>query len=630
MLPPIISLSPLRAAVFGWRAAQARMLTVVCKATYTLRPVESPLAEQQEDPNEREDHWDDDPEKSLHAPSDFVPSKPRAELMVVGSAFAPDGAARSRLPVRVIVGDVDKALAIIGDRALLPDGSVSEPSPFAKMALRYERAAGGPGTVNPVGVRADIDAYGKRALPNVVPIDTSSASAIDLAPVGLGPIAPRWPDRASRLGAAWAARGDLETPLPADFDPTYFLSAPWDQQLDALRSNERIVLENLHPLHARLVTSLPGIEPRVFVDVDRGTPHELSMRCDTLWIDTDRATCTLTWRGQLNAERPQPARIIVASSDNGRRLTWGDVAPLVRAAPPSRPSAPPSAPPREPRTGPIELPESDLETADAIDATAPLRAGTPAPALPFVGAGVGATSPRPPARGSNPAASTSGLPFVSASTASTPPSASTAAAAPPPASSGPVPSAPASTAAPSQLAKPPILLDAPGAAVEAPSRWDPINNRGGSFSRAFKSAAIPKSVAGAAPDFSAGSAQRRRGLERSGLERGGREHTTAGSSEDRSACRASGAGLGAPRFGEHVRRSALVRSGGRATRPDHRALQGVVCVRARTPPARSDRRRRAQAPGAARCPPLAHRRRAARRRAAPPHHRRAVRGPRDV
>ena len=189
MLPTIVSLSPLRAAVFGWRAAQARMLTVVCKATYTLRPVESPLAEQQEDPNEGDDHWDDDAEKSLRAPSDLVPSKPRAELMVVGSAFSETGTARPRLPVRVIVGELDKALAVIGDRAMLPDGSVGDPAPFTKMALRWERAAGGPGTSNPVGVRAEIDAYGKRTLPNVVPLDTSSASAIDLEPVGLGPIA---------------------------------------------------------------------------------------------------------------------------------------------------------------------------------------------------------------------------------------------------------------------------------------------------------------------------------------------------------------------------------------------------------------------------------------------------------
>ncbi|HVY44667.1 MAG TPA: DUF2169 domain-containing protein, partial [Minicystis sp.] len=265
MLPTLLSLSPLRAAVFRWRAARTRMLTLVCKATYTLRPVESPLADEQEDPNESDDHWDDDPERSLHTPSDLVPSKPRAEVLVVGSAFAPPGETRTRTTVRVVVGDVDKALAVVGDRVVLPDGTVGEPAPFAKMGLRYERAAGGPGTVNPVGVRAELDAYGKRVLPNIVPLESSPASA-DHEPVGLGPIAPRWPLRIARLGsaaAAWAARGDLDVPWPDDFDASYFLSAPSDQQLDALRPNERIVLENLHPVHARLVTNLPGIEPRV-------------------------------------------------------------------------------------------------------------------------------------------------------------------------------------------------------------------------------------------------------------------------------------------------------------------------------------------------------------------------------
>jgi hypothetical protein len=499
-LPPIISLSPLRSAVFGWRAAQARMLTLVCKATYALRPGESPLADEQEDPNERDDHWDDDPEKSLHAPSDFVPSKPRAELMVVGSAFAPGGVARSRVAVRVIVGDVDKALAVIGDRALLPDGSVSEPAAFTKMALRYERAAGGPGTLNPVGVRAEVDSHGKRALPNIVQIETPAGSAGDFESVGLGPIAPHWPLRAAHAGNA-AARGDADAPWPID-DASFALAAPWDQQLEALRPNERIVLENLHPSHARLVTSLPGVEPRAFVDVERGAPHEFSMRCDTLWIDTDRGICTLTWRGQLPAEHPQPARIIVASSTFGRRLAWGDIAPLVRSRS-SSPEAQASAaaqrdvriaardsgaavtqardsgaavtqardtgaavtqardtgaavtPARdsgattiEPRREPVDPATPTERDADGVDVTAPLPGGAPSPALPFVDRGTTrAPSISPPAGAA--------LPFVgkaSAAATSSAPAPTEAARA---STSAPPPAPPPSS--PSVVSPPPLL-----------------------------------------------------------------------------------------------------------------------------------------------------------------------------
>ncbi len=40
-------------------------LTVVCRATFLLHPGESVLAPDQEDPIEQDDHWNDDPGRSL-------------------------------------------------------------------------------------------------------------------------------------------------------------------------------------------------------------------------------------------------------------------------------------------------------------------------------------------------------------------------------------------------------------------------------------------------------------------------------------------------------------------------------------------------------------------------------------
>src|SRR6185436_20451978 len=66
---------------------------------------------------------------------------------------------------------------------------------------------------------------------------------------------------------------------------------------------ERLVLENLHRDHERLVTRLPGLRPRARLEAG-GSQREIPLACDTLWIDTDRAICTLTWRGFVPLQVP--------------------------------------------------------------------------------------------------------------------------------------------------------------------------------------------------------------------------------------------------------------------------------------------------------------------------------------
>ena len=65
----LVSVSPLRVASVLWQKGTASwVLTVICKATFDLGPGESPLAADQEAPNEADDHWNDDVSRSLHAP----------------------------------------------------------------------------------------------------------------------------------------------------------------------------------------------------------------------------------------------------------------------------------------------------------------------------------------------------------------------------------------------------------------------------------------------------------------------------------------------------------------------------------------------------------------------------------
>ncbi|HVK68790.1 MAG TPA: DUF2169 domain-containing protein, partial [Polyangium sp.] len=328
----ILSVGPLRTGSIVWqKRAGGFVLTVVCKATYWLQPGEAVLSNEQEALNEADDHWDDDPNRSLRAASDLVPLKPRPEVTLVGYAYAPGQQPVRSLVARLIVGEVDKAIEVFCDRSFLPDGSLQEGTRFTRMRLTWERAGGGPGTNNPVGVRADVrDGYGRRALPNLQPLGMYVSTADDFVPpVCFAPIATSWPSRADLVGRAPPPAGvGLEGPSEA-----FFNAAPSDQLLTALRDNERIVLENLHPEHTRLVTNLPGVRPAIFVDRGQGAAQRQKVRADALWIDTDRGIATLTWRVQIPLARPdEPGRVIVGMEMPGHDLSWGEIVQTMAAS----------------------------------------------------------------------------------------------------------------------------------------------------------------------------------------------------------------------------------------------------------------------------------------------------------
>ncbi|WP_437735491.1 DUF2169 domain-containing protein [Sorangium sp. So ce1335] len=315
----VVSSCPLRVASSLWQPqAGAWALTIVCKATYTLAPGESPLALEQDEPTSADVYWEDDDHRSLALGSDLAPFKRRADVLVVGHAHAPGRLPVTSLLARLAVGALDKSIAVFGDRALTADGAPGEPAPFVKMSLRWERAAGGAGTANPVGVPP-----GAAAAPNLELPGAHVAGRRDvIEPAGFGPIAPSWPGRAHKLGwhaATWDHARWSEQPLPNDIDAGYFNAAPPDQQIDEICPDERIALENLHPVHPRLITSLRAAVPRAVVEWAGGPAQERKLRCDTLCIDTDRGICSLTWRGYVLLDHPQQAgRVVITLAEEPR------------------------------------------------------------------------------------------------------------------------------------------------------------------------------------------------------------------------------------------------------------------------------------------------------------------------
>lgn len=372
------------------------MVAAVCKGTFRLEPGSCGLAEEQVPIHARDLHYGDDPSQSLYAPCDLVPFKPRVDVLLVGQAYAPAGAAAAALRVRLRVGTIDKAIDVFGERAWTPDGRLFQGARFARLFLGYERAAGGPGTANPVGVspEAEPDLRGLVPVPNLLPSGMSlSSRSQQIPPVGFGPIAPSWPARRARLGrhaALWSEPGCYDRSLPEDLDAGYFNAAPPDQQLAELRSNEALALTHLHPEHPELGTRLPGLHPRAFVERPGAALQALPMCADTLWIDTDRALCAVTWRAALPVEGPQPAgRILIAIEELGRQVTAADVQGLLASrarpadasapVPPAIAGEPPPAArraiPRQPAGGA----PADVGATAAVDPSAVVRPAAPFP-----------------------------------------------------------------------------------------------------------------------------------------------------------------------------------------------------------------------------------------------------------
>ena len=215
-------------------------MTVVCRATFLLEPGRAILAPVQHLPVAGDRGYPDGSGRGLYAPSDRVPVKPRADVVVVWGSSAPQP-----LAGRLAIGDIDKR---------------GEARSFEPVAATVPSRA---------------------------------------ALLGQVPNGGRRPDD-------WEGRV-----VPEELDAAYFNAAPPDQQLEGLRGDERILLGNLHPAHAELVTCLPGLRPFAIVEGAALPPRRLALRADTLWIDCSRGIAAVVWRGQVPLDRGVDLRVLV-------------------------------------------------------------------------------------------------------------------------------------------------------------------------------------------------------------------------------------------------------------------------------------------------------------------------------
>ncbi|RWE75509.1 MAG: DUF2169 domain-containing protein [Mesorhizobium sp.] len=265
--------------------------------------------------------------------ADIAPVKPSAEVIVNGTAYAPNGKPVKEMQVGLRIGDTRKVLNVVGDR-VYDSGNYSAPHPFRTMPIVYERAYGGSapdGSVvdrhNPVGVGfhhfPSADHAVKTQAPNITYPGEPFLSPSDRPrPAGFGALGRGWQPRIGYAGTYDQAWIDTQWPLPPkDFDARYNLCAPADQQLQRFSGREDVSLIGLTST-GRWDFRLPAVvAPLRLIYSDRVEDHPF--RADTVIIEPDIWRITLKARLAVLTRRQAPPL---------REIVFGHVSPALLAA----------------------------------------------------------------------------------------------------------------------------------------------------------------------------------------------------------------------------------------------------------------------------------------------------------
>lgn len=308
------------AAITGRISYPNHSLSLIVKATYDLKPGKTLSSSIDQLCPTGDEFYPDDVDMQ-HAPryeSDFAFFKPNTDLFCAGHCHPPDKIPVKACSVEFGVGSHHKRLYVFGNRSWksrLGSAEITDPEPFDRMELRYEKSYGGMGfDQNPQG-----KGFGNKEttwekgllLPNIEnPDHLINHPDICPHPAGFGPLGKMWRQRLSRMGTygedwlkgrwPWFAK---------DFDYLYFNGASEDLQVQGyLKGDESLFFKNLHPGYPIYESRLPGIRVRCFLNFKKKTDKGLNgffethMNLDTLWADMDNEKLILVWRGVAEIE----------------------------------------------------------------------------------------------------------------------------------------------------------------------------------------------------------------------------------------------------------------------------------------------------------------------------------------
>lgn len=308
----------------GLEPSGRESLVVVIKGTFRMPPPDAPTGHfalhEEQVPLVMADTFTGKP--GLSAPVyevDFAPRKQRCDILLLGSAYAPQGRPATRIEAGVRAGNWSKSLAVVGPRhwECGPLGATaSPPGVFVQQPLSYDVAFGGADLrhedpsehaafmPNPVGLgfhkHIRMDWVDGAPLPRTEEIGHAVHDpGGNYRPMALGPVGRGWSTRSCFAGTYDDEWLDKHFPfLPPDFDPQYFQAAPMDQQVPLEMFQQApvdVVLGNLTPEGITRFT-IPHLVAPVHVFPKHGGREDHTAVLDTVVIEPDAQRFTLSWR----------------------------------------------------------------------------------------------------------------------------------------------------------------------------------------------------------------------------------------------------------------------------------------------------------------------------------------------
>ena len=301
----------------GMKPDGREMLVVAIKGTFTIpKPGEEPQLAEQQIPLIMADTFTGEPGYSAPLYEvDYAPIRHRCDVLLNGSAYAPQGRPVRMVQVGLRLGSFIKTFNVVGERYWNAGITITPglPAEFTVMPITYDNAFGGLDNfhqdknkhsaymLNPVGKgyhqRLASELVDGTLMPNTEEVNRPIQTPNDnYKPMAFGPIGRGWSQRLQYAGTYDQDWIDNTFPfLPADFNEAYYQAAPADQQIPYPKGGEEVVLINLSP-EGRIAFKLPSIEVPVVFFPKKGRKEETLAVIDTLIMEPDLRRFTLTWR----------------------------------------------------------------------------------------------------------------------------------------------------------------------------------------------------------------------------------------------------------------------------------------------------------------------------------------------
>ena len=300
----------------GFQRDGRERLIVIVKATYVL-PKAGADAELAFDqlPLIEADQFTGEP--GMTAPrheTDYAHIKPGCDVLLVGSAYAPQGGPATRVEVGLKVGPLSKQFVVVGPRVWRKGPvriTATAPEAFESLPITYDHAFGGTDRThadrgetstflaNPVG--KGYWRYSEQIDGQPLPYTEQPGQTIDTqdrayVPMALSPIGRNWLPRRTFAGTYDQNWIETTAPLwPGDFDERYFQAAPPEQTMPHPKGGEEVVIRNLTADGLRTFRLPTWPIPMTFIP-HAGRDVTRDAVIDTIVFEPDDERFTMTWR----------------------------------------------------------------------------------------------------------------------------------------------------------------------------------------------------------------------------------------------------------------------------------------------------------------------------------------------